>query len=76
MVIACPLNTQHSGTGDAMHTPPDNIPAPVLYADPNLIPREEHPATGDVYTMPDKSRKTHKPEDHLPTYQVGISVVT
>ena len=54
-----------------MPTPPDNIPAPILYADPNLIPQEEHPATGDVYTMPDKSRKTHKPEDHLPTYQVG-----
>ena len=26
--------------------------------------------------MPDKSRKTHKPDDHLPTYQVVTSVVT
>ena len=26
--------------------------------------------------MPDKARKTHKPEDHLPTYQVVTSVVT
>ena len=61
-------------------TPPpaeetDSAPAPILYADPNTIPREGHPTTGDVYTMPDKGRKTHKPEDHLPTYQVGMSVV-
>ena len=58
--------------------PPDNTdsaPAPILYADPNTIPREEHPTTGDVYTMPDKKKRTHKPEDHLPTYQVGMSVV-
>ena len=61
-------------------TPPpvdstDGAPAPILYADPNTIPREEHPATGDVYTMPDKGKKKHKPEDHLPTYQVGMSLV-
>ena len=47
-------------------------PAPILYADPNTIPREEHPGTGNVYTVPDKVRKTHKPEDHLPTYQVEM----
>ena len=75
MVITCPLNThtQHSGTGDAMHTPPDTAPAPLLYADPNSIRRDEHPMTGDVYIVPDKSRKRHKPEDHLPTYQVMMT---
>ena len=55
---------------DDKTTPPSQV-----YADPNTIPRKEHPATGDVYTMPDKARETHKPEDHLPTYQVEMSVV-
>ena len=58
--------------------PPTDAPdsaTPLVYADPSTIPREEHPTTGDVYTMPDKARKTHKPEDRLPTYQVGMSVM-
>ena len=46
--------------------PEDSAPTPILYADPNTIPLEEHPATGDVYAMP---------EDHLPTYQVEMGVV-
>ena len=51
----------------------DSAPAPIVYADPNTIPREELPS-GDVYTMPDKGKKKHKPEDHLPTYQVVTSL--
>lgn len=50
-----------------------SAPAPTVYADPNTISREEHPATGDVYTVPDKKKKTHQPEGHQPTYQVVIS---
>ena len=50
-------------------------PPPQVYADPNTIPWKEHSATGDVYTMPDKARETRKPQDHLPTYQVEMSVV-
>ena len=40
------------------------------YADPSAIDRQEFPGTHDVYTVVDKTKKTHKPEDHLPTYQV------
>ena len=41
-----------------------------MYADPSAIDRQEFPGTHDVYTVVDKTKKTHKPEDHLPTYQV------
>ena len=41
-----------------------------MYAGPSAIDRQEFPGTHDVYTMVDKTKKTHKPEDHLPTYQV------
>ena len=50
-------------------------PPPPVYADPSTIPREEHPTTENVYTMPDEAKKSRKPEDHLPTYQVEMSVV-
>ncbi len=39
-----------------------------LYQDPGEIKREEFPGTHDEYALPDKKRKTHKPEDHQPTY--------
>ena len=72
IIFTCP----HCREKSPDKTPPpvegtDSAPAPIVYADPNTISREEHPTTGDVYTMPDKSRKTHKPPDH----QVGMSVV-
>ena len=54
---------------------PDSGPPPAVYADPNTIQREEFPGTQDVYTVPDKKKKKHKPEDHLPTYQVVMNVV-
>ena len=41
-----------------------------MYAGPSAIDRQEYPGTHDAYTMVDKTKKTHKPEDHLPTYQV------
>ncbi len=39
-----------------------------LYQDPGEIKREEYPGTHDFYAQPDIKRKTHKPEDHFPTY--------
>ncbi len=39
-----------------------------LYQDPGEIKREEYPGTHDFYAQPEIKRKTHKPEDHLPTY--------
>ncbi len=39
-----------------------------LYQDPGEIKRDEFPGTHDEYALPDKKRKTHKPEDHQPTY--------
>ena len=41
-----------------------------ICSDISAIERQEHPGTHDVYTVVDKTKKTHKPEDHLPTYQV------
>ena len=41
---------------------------PVVHADTNTTPLEEHPATGNVCTVPDKVRKMHKLEDYLSAY--------
>ena len=42
-----------------------------VYADINAIERQEFPGTHDAYTVVDKTKKkTPKPEDHLPSYQV------
>jgi len=35
----------------------DNTTPLVVHADPSTAPQEEHAATGDVCTMPDKVRK-------------------
>ena len=46
--------------------------APTYDAVDRNIQRQEFPGTHDFYTVPDKSKKTHKPVDHLPTYQVSL----
>ena len=46
--------------------------APTYAAVESNIQRQEFPGTRDFYTVPNKSQKTHKPEDHLPTYQVSL----
>ena len=51
-----------------------------ICSDISAIERQEFPGTHDVYTVVDKTKKTPKPEDHLPSYQVrrvqGLSLLS